>query len=139
MTFKIIVLVGICIFSRFGNAEGCQLPVSLNTKQILFMVNELYTPKNPSAGEVVQAHFTEKKISSMELMKGITSQGVYEYRIIEPGVGLLEVQLTGGDDRAKFRTVLMCENDFSGKYIFSQSQGMVKPDKRTNTGSYFIE
>lgn len=133
------ILISMCFFSSIGSANDCKLPDNLDKKQILFLVNEVYTPTNPNAGGVIQLHFMDKKIASTKLTKGISSQGQYEYRIIAPGVALLSVQLTGGDDRANFRTVMMCENDYSGMYIFSQSQGIIGPSKRQNTGSYIIE
>lgn len=139
MAFKKIVLISLCLLPGIGIADECKLPDNLDKKQILFMVNEVYTPTNPNAGGVIQINFTDKKIVSTELTKGITSQGQYEYRVIAPGVALLSVKLTEGDDRANFRTVMMCENDYSGTYIFSQSQGIIEPSKRQNAGRYIIE
>ncbi|WP_298768456.1 hypothetical protein [uncultured Shewanella sp.] len=139
MALKKIVLISLCLLPGIGVADECKLPDNLDKKQILLMVNEVYTPTNPNAGGVIQLNLTGKKIVSTELIKGITSQGHYEYRIIAPEVALLEVKLTEGDDRSTFRTIFMCENDYSGAYIFSQSQGMIEPSKRQNTGSYIIE
>ncbi|WP_299002631.1 hypothetical protein [uncultured Shewanella sp.] len=139
MVFKKIALISLCLLSSIVIADDCILPDNLNKKQILFLVSEVYTPTNPDAGSVIQLNFTDKKIVSTKLIKGILSQGQYEYEIIAPGVALLSVKLTEGDDRAHFRTVMMCENDYSGMYIFSQSEGIIEPSKRQNTGSYIIE
>ncbi|MCL1123092.1 hypothetical protein [Shewanella surugensis] len=139
MKCNVLIIIVLFIFSKTSLAEGCQQPKSLNKSQLLFMMNEMYIPSNPNAGGIQQVNFTEKNLTATELRKGITSQGAYQYRIIASGVALVEAQLIEGDDRAIFRMILMCKNNFSGKYIFSQSQGVMKPDRRQNTGDYIIE
>lgn len=139
MSNKFITFIILCITSWVSIAEECQLPDNLNKKQMLIIVNDVYTPSNPNAGSVQQLKFTEKKIIINELTKSISIEGDYQYESIAKGVGLLELKLVQEDFWSFSRIVLMCDNAYSGKYIYSQSKSFMKPDKRQNTGDYIIE
>lgn len=122
-----------------ASVQNCELPLSLVGSRILIGINGMHAPTNAKAGNLQALTFTNTQIQDMNMITGDVSQGTYRYSRLTSKIGLLDVKLTQGPEQSIYREVLVCKTPLIGKFIFTQTQGLIKPDLRQNTGTYIIQ
>ncbi|WP_299495244.1 hypothetical protein [uncultured Shewanella sp.] len=135
--WTIFVILLACMNIQY--ALGCQLPKTLEGKTILIRVDGVFTPNNPMADTVQELKFKKNTYQLTILNTGATASGSYRYQYFDPKLARLSVREGKGKDLALYSETFVCETDRVGYFIFSQTQGPVKPDIRQNTGVYIIE
>ncbi len=126
-------------YTATASAQNCELPRSLVGSRILIGINGMHAPTNAKAGNLQALTFADTQIKDMNMITGDVSLGTYRYNKLTPKIGLLEVNLTQGAEQSTYREILVCKTPLIGKFIFSQSQGLIKPDIRQDSGSYIIQ
>ncbi|MCL1127166.1 hypothetical protein [Shewanella surugensis] len=134
LTILIILFTG--INTSYAN---CQLPRTLEGKTILLRVDGTYTPNNPMADSVQELKFKKHSYQVTILNTGITASGTYRYEYFDPKLARLSVREGKGKKLSLYSETFVCETNRVGYFIFSQTQGPIKPDIRQNTGVYIIE
>lgn len=124
--------------SFFVAAKECQLPKNIVNWRIFIVLDQFYSPSNPKAGQVMLLQFSDDVIEHITLRNNRYSEGEYQYKLLAPDVALLSYQLNRGEEWTISKLLLACDSDRKGKFIYSQSQGSVKPNVRQNTGNYII-
>ncbi|WP_299009768.1 hypothetical protein [uncultured Shewanella sp.] len=122
-----------------ASVQNCELPLSLVGSRVLLGINGMHAPTNPKAGNLQALTFTNTQIQDKNMITGDISLGTYRYSRLTPKIGLLEVQLTQGTEQSTYREILVCKTALIGKFIFSQTQGLIKPDIRQDSGSYILQ
>ena len=133
LQFLLIYLVAASL-----EAKDCHLPDVLTNKRIMLIIDLFYQPSNPKAGNLHELTFSKDKINDTRLSNKEASHGRYQYQRLDPTAGVLNYQLTLGKELTQAKFVFVCDSNRTGKYIYSQIQGSVKPNVRQNTGSYII-
>ncbi|WP_298768469.1 hypothetical protein [uncultured Shewanella sp.] len=128
----------ICLVATSLEAKDCSLPDVLTNKRIILVIDLFYQPSNPKAGNLHELTLSKDKINDTNLSNKEASHGSYQYNRLNPTVAVLSYQLTLGKELTESKFVFACDSNRTGKYIYSQIQGSVKPNVRQNTGSYII-
>ncbi|MCL1127167.1 hypothetical protein [Shewanella surugensis] len=138
--YKIVLMFSLLMtYSVTASVQDCELPLSLVGSRILIGINGMHAPTSAKAFNLQALTFTETQIQDMNMTTGETSRGTYSYNRLSSGIGLLDVKLTQGPEQSIYREVLVCKTALIGKFIFSQTQGMIKPDIRQDSGTYIIQ
>lgn len=120
-------------------AIDCQLPKTLEGKTILIRVDGTYTPNNPMADSVQELIFAKRSYQLTILNTGAKASGSYRYEYFDPKLARLSVREGEGKNLSLYSETFVCETNRVGYFIFSQTQGPIKPNIRQNTGVYIIE
>lgn len=134
-----IMLAMLLATANLQYALGCQLPRTLEGKTILIRVDGVYTPNNPMADTVQELKFKKNTYQVTILNSGVTASGSYRYEYFDPQLARINVREGEGKSLSIYTETLVCETNRVGYFIFSQTQGPIKPDVRQNTGVYIIE
>ncbi|MCL1127168.1 hypothetical protein [Shewanella surugensis] len=133
--FYLLIMFPLNVFANL-----CKIPTTLTGKRIVLELNGQYTTNNPRAGELQEFTFissTTLKERSFHTGQGLS--GPYQYQVLAPDIGLLTTTLMQKEILiSKFDLIFMCQNNTTGRYIFSQGEGIEKPTIRQNVGTYFI-
>lgn len=133
---------GVCWFLIFVPfslvAKDCQLPESLSSWRIILEIDQSYHPSNPKAGGLQELTFTANTVKDTSLETRGINQGTFQYKLLSPDVAVLISTLTQGPEPSQSKIIFACETRLVGKYIFTQTEGELKPNVRQNTGSYII-
>lgn len=135
-----LILISLLItYPASASVQDCNLPLSLVGSRILIGINGMHAPTNAKAFNLQALTFTKTHIQDMNMVTAEVSRGTYHYNRLMPGIGLLAVKLTQGPEQSTYRELLFCQTALTGKFIFSQTQGMIKPDIRQDSGTYIIQ
>ncbi|WP_299009771.1 hypothetical protein [uncultured Shewanella sp.] len=120
-------------------ATNCNAPDALAGKRFVLEVDGQYTLNNPRAGELQRFTFKSDALAELSFHTGETLSGEYHYQVLAPDIGLFSTRLMQEDTLiSEFELTLMCKNNTTGHYIFSQTAGSEPPAIRQNVGTYFI-
>ncbi|MCL1123086.1 hypothetical protein [Shewanella surugensis] len=119
-------------------AKDCQLPANLSSWRIILEIDQFYQPSNPKAGGLQELTFTASTVKDVSLETRELNQGAFQYKLLAPEVAVLISTLTQGPEPSQSKIIFACDTSLTGKYIFTQTHGELKPNVRQNTGSYII-
>ncbi|WP_299492261.1 hypothetical protein [uncultured Shewanella sp.] len=130
----------ILFFCYIGQSVGdsCTMPKSFAGLTLLIRVNGNYTPDNPMAGTLQEMTFSRLNFKSMVLNTRESVEGSYRYTRLDSNLGQLSIREGSGDNVSLYTETFVCETNTTGYFIFSQTQGVIKPNVRQNTGIYII-
>lgn len=125
-------------FNLFANP--CEIPTTLTGKRIILELDGQYTRDNPRAGELQEFTFmTSTILKERSLHTGRGLSGAYQYQVLAPDIGFITTTLMQEDTLiSEFNLAFMCQDNITGRYIFSQGAGIEEPIIRQNVGTYFI-
>ncbi|WP_299007163.1 hypothetical protein [uncultured Shewanella sp.] len=117
------------------------MPKKLDDLVMLLRVDGIYTPTNPLADTVHQYKFHSDNNTFMVTILNTKEvfSGVYEYEYFDPQLTRINFTYGKAQTLTIYSISLVCETQRVGYFIFSQSQGAIKPNVRQNTGVYVIE
>ncbi|WP_299002643.1 hypothetical protein [uncultured Shewanella sp.] len=133
------VLLMLVLIVKHSWAEECHLPNNLLGLTLLLRVNRIHTPDNPMAGMVHEWFFGKKHYQITLLNTRKTAKGTYQYTRFTEQLARLSVQEGPIDERSVYSITFVCETEYIGYYIFSQTIGDSQRDVRQNTGVYIIQ
>ncbi|WP_299495242.1 hypothetical protein [uncultured Shewanella sp.] len=134
LTFYLFMISPLPVFSA-----PCTLPSTLSGKLMILELDGQYTHNNPRAGELQEFSFSKTQLTERSLHTGETLSGKYSYQVLAADIALITTTLMQQDTLvSSFELTLMCQDEKTGRYIFSQSQGSEAPVVRQNVGSYFF-
>ncbi|WP_299009765.1 hypothetical protein [uncultured Shewanella sp.] len=133
------MLAMLLVTANIQYALACQLPKTLEGKTLLIRVDGVYTPNNPMADSVQELTFKKNSFQVTILNSGTTASGSYRYEYFDPRLARINIRQGKDKSLALYSYNFVCQNNRVGYFIFSQTQGPIKPDIRQNTGVYIIE
>ena len=119
-------------------AESCFMPNSFVGLTLLVRVNGNYSPENPAAGTLHEITFSQLSYKSTVMNTRESVEGSYRYKRLDRNLAQLNIREGAGDELSLYTETFVCETNTTGYFIFSQTQGIIKPDIRQNTGIYII-
>ncbi|WP_298768454.1 hypothetical protein [uncultured Shewanella sp.] len=134
------LLFSLFLFFHIGQsvADSCAIPESLAGLTLLIRVNGNYSPENPMAGTLQEMTFSRLNFKSTIMNTRESVEGAYRYKRLDTNIGQLSVREGADDAPSLYTETFVCETNTTGYFIFSQTQGTIKPDVRQNTGIYII-
>ncbi|WP_298770726.1 hypothetical protein [uncultured Shewanella sp.] len=133
------ILFFLLVTTNLQYALGCQLPKSLEGETMLIRVDGVFTPNNPMADTVQEIKFKKNSYQVTILNSGANASGLYRYEYFDPKLARVNIREGEGKNLSLYTYSFVCQTNRVGYFIFSQTQGPVKPDVRQNTGVYIIE
>lgn len=133
-------LFSLFLFFYMGQtvADSCSMPKSFAGLTLLIRVNGNYSPENPMAGTLQEMTFSRLNFKSTIMNTRESVEGSYRYTRLDTNLAQLSIREGAGDKLSLYTETFVCETNTTGYFIFSQTQGTVKPDIRQNTGIYII-
>ena len=123
----------------YAHVQHCDLPDSLTNIRIILQINSMHNSTTAETSYLRALTFTETLIKDINMTTGKSNQGTYQYLKLAKGIGLISVILTQGPEQAIYKDLFVCKTDSEGKFIFSQHNGVIKPNLRQDIGSYVIQ
>lgn len=117
----------------------CSVPSSLNTKTILFSVDEEYSLYSPEVIGLMALSFKEKSFINNVIQSQYFFPGNYHYQIIDKDLAIISVEEVVGDLVSKYQILLVCISDIQGYFIYSLEHGERMPNVQHDTGLYIFK
>lgn len=117
----------------------CDVPAKVADRVFINTVAENYSPQNPNAGRVVRLELGDSNYRLHILGSGQVVDGVYHYARLAKNVGQLSMREQFGGEITGYTITLVCLTPLAGTFVYTQTQGAIKPDVRQNTGRYTLQ
>ncbi|WP_235423984.1 hypothetical protein [Citrobacter koseri] len=132
---SVLTLSGMIFVSEVS--AGCHFPDSLAGANMLAENTQTYSPDNPMANDVYNIHFDKDNRFTYRILSDNTRhEGTFSYVKLAPDVAVISTVESFNGERVNYDMKLICNNDYSGTYIYQQREGV--GNERTNTARYFF-
>ncbi|MCL1123091.1 hypothetical protein [Shewanella surugensis] len=125
-------------FSYAEFKTDCSVPQSLNTKMILFSVDEEYSLYSPEVIGLIEFHFKEKSFINNVIQSQYVFPGNYDYQVIDKDLAIISIKEVVGNLVSKYQILLVCISDIQGYFIYSLEHGERMPNVHRDTGLYIL-